>query len=126
MMRKSVPDIELERKPTDEEQHSLRINKWQKSFTEALSKEWKLISVEDGSTRTIEERSFTSIIVTCSDGTSTCKFFLMPKEWDKKDFPKGIDLGINGKNSQGARYFILEGDMPKEVQEKVSKYFGLE
>jgi hypothetical protein len=124
---KPVSDkIELERKPTEAEQRSLRQSYWQKSFTEALSEGWKVVSVVDGRSRRVEGRDTTSVIVTCGEGESRCRFTLIPKEWNKKDLPAGANLGMNGRNSQGARHFFLDGTLPKEVKGKLTKYFGLE
>ena len=125
-LRKAVPKIELERKPTEEEQCSLRQNYWRKSFTEALSDGWKVSSVEDGNTRRVEGRDAISVIVTCGMGDSRCRFTLIPKGWHEKDFPAGENLGINGRNSQGARHFVLKGALPEAVKEKLAKYIGLE
>ncbi len=122
-----VPDkIQLERRPTETEQRSLRQSHWRKSFTEALPEGWKVISVEDGNTRQVQGRDATSVIVTCGKGESSCRLMLIPKEWDKKDLPAGGTLGINGRNNQGARHFLFKGAMPEAVKEAVAEYFGLE
>jgi hypothetical protein len=121
-----VPKMELERVPTNEEQRSLRQSRWRKSFTEALSEEWKVISVDDGGVRKVEGRDMIAVIVTCGREALRCKLTLVPKEWDRKDFPGGEALGINGRDSQGARYFFLEGNLPEAVKVKLIKYFGLE
>jgi len=122
-----VPEkIQLERKPTETEQRSLRQSYWRKSFTEALPEGWKVISVEDGHTRQVGRRDATSVIVTCGKGESSCRLMLIPKEWDKNDLPTGATLGINGRNNQGARHFCFTGAMPEAVKAQVAKYFGLE
>lgn len=123
---KPVPQIELERKPTEEEQRSLRQGYWRKSFAEALSDEWKVISVEDGNGRQVEGRDTTSVIVTCANGESWCTFTLIPKEWDKSSFPVGENLGTNGRNSQGGRHFLLDGTLPQAVKNNLIRYFGIE
>ncbi len=68
----------------------------------------------------------TSVIVTCESGELRCSFTLIPKEWAREVGPTGERLGINGRNSQGARYFFLNGSLPKPVRGKLIKYFGIE
>lgn len=124
---KPVPEsIQLEREPTKEEQRSLRQSYWRKSFENALADSWKVISIEDGDTRQVEKRDTTAIIVTCGKEEERCRITLIPKEWDQKNFPEGERLGINGRDSQGARYFFLKGTLPQEVKEKLIKHFRLE
>jgi len=123
---KPVPQIELERKPTDAEQRSRRQGYWQKSFAEALRNGWKVISVEDGITRQVEDRDTVSVVVTCGKGDSRCRFTLVPKEWDRKDYPPGESIGIDGRHSQGARQFFVDGNMPKDLKDMVIEQFGLE
>ena len=124
---KPVPRVILERKPTVEEQRSLRESYWKGAFEEAFQeRDWEVLSVKDGDTREVEGRDTTLVVVECGSGESRCRFILVPKAWGKEDFRGGECLGINGKNSQGARDFYLEGDMPKDDRERVAQYFGLE
>ncbi|MBW1809928.1 MAG: hypothetical protein JRJ87_17155 [Deltaproteobacteria bacterium] len=123
---KPVGVIELERKPTKPEQLALRQSYWKKSFNKALSDGWKVIAVIDGKTRRVAGRDTTAVIVSCGKGKSSCKFKLIPKEWAKKNWPTVENLGINGKNSQGARHFFFKGGLPETVKQKLVKYFGLE
>jgi hypothetical protein len=122
---KSVPDIELERQPSDEQRRSLRAGNWERSFAGALTGGWKVLSVEDGKTRLINGRDTTSVIVNCEEGNSKARFLLIPKEWDKKDLPSATYLGISRWDSQGAKHFFLEGVLPNEVQDKLVKYYNL-
>jgi len=122
-----VPDsIQLERAVTEVEQRSLRERFWRRHFTEGLPSGWKVVSVQDDKARRVGETDTTSVVVTCGEGESRCAFTLIPKEWGRKDLPPGEVLGINGRDSYGARYFVFTGTMPTEVKEKVAKYFGLE
>lgn len=125
-MGKPVPEIETERRPTDEERRAFRARHWQESFGKALLGGWKVLAVEDGGSRQFEGRDTTSVTVTCGEGESRCRFILIPKEWSRDDWPDGINLGVNGRNSQGARHFFQDGSVPKEVQGQLVKYFGLE
>jgi hypothetical protein len=121
-----VPELRLEREPTEEEQRSSRETYWRKSFTRALSDGWKVLSVEDGETRPVEGRNTTSVILTCGNGDARCRFLLIPKEWEGSA-PSGTEcLGINGPDSQGARRFFLEGVLPEPVKGKLVQYFGLQ
>lgn len=126
VLGQSISDVKLERQPTFEEQHSLRQNYWKKSFTDALPVEWKVFSVEDGKSLQIQGHDTTSVLITLEKDNYFAKIVLIPKEWDKIYFPQTEDLGINGKNSQGGRHFFLEGNLPKDVQDKLIGYFGLE
>jgi hypothetical protein len=123
---KSVPDVELKRQPTEYEQRLLRQKYWQESFTNALPKGWKVLNIVDGATLQIEGCSTTSVSIICGNDESIVKFILIPKEWEEIHFPKANNLGINGKDNQGGRYFFLEGTLPKNVQDNLVNYFGLE
>lgn len=123
---KPVPEMVLERKPTREEQRELRHNYWRKSFKLALPDGWKVVSVEDGKTRTTSLGDRTVVVVACKSSSHSCKFTLIPKEWAKQDLPTSGHLGINGQYSQGARHFFLDGALPKDAKTKVIRYFGLE
>lgn len=82
--------------------------------------------MKDGQSRRAGGRETMSVIVICGKGDARCTFILVPKEWDKQDFPAATDLGVNGRDSQGARHFILQGDLPAAVRAKLAAYFGLE
>jgi len=123
---KPVPEIVLERKPTGEEQRDLRHNYWRKSFKSAFPDGWKVVSVEDGETRTTSLGERTAVVVVCKSSSRSCKFTLIPKEWAKQDLLASEYLGINGQHSQGRRHFFLVGALPKDLKTKVIRYFGLE
>jgi hypothetical protein len=123
---KKVAAIDLERKPTKQEQVSVRQSYWKKSFETALTDGWQVSEVKDGKARKAAGRDTVAVLVSCSKGKSSCKFMLVPKEWDKKNWPSEENLGINGINNQGARYFFLRGALPEPVKQKLVKYFGLE
>jgi len=124
---KDVPEkIQLERKPTEQEKKSILLKYWTKSFTKALPQDWKIVSVEAGQSHWSGRIITTSVIIKCQKGSSNGTFILIPKDWDKKYLPDGTNLGINGRNSQGGRYFFVEGSVPKEVKQKLTKYYGLE
>ena len=122
----AVPDVTLERKPTDEERRSLRASVWRKHFTSALTNEWNVSVVEDGSTRVIEECESTAVIVTCTRGEARCRFTLVPKEWTRDLMPKGDCLGLYRQSNGNGRQFYFEGSMPAEERENLRKFFGLE
>lgn len=126
MLGKSLPDIRLKRQPTLDERTLLRQSYWRKSFTETITDEWKVFSVEDGESFEIDGLDRTSVIITLKKDENIVKIILIPKEWDKTYFPQTDYLGINGKNSQGGRHFFLEGNLPKEIQAKLVDYLGLE
>ncbi len=121
---KTVPELKLQRKPTAEEQRSLRAQVWRASFAAALKDGWT-ISVGDGPTREFDGRRHTVVIVTCRREQQTAKFTLFPKQWPVDGLPKTESLGVNGVNSQGARRFYLEGALPTAVKQQVVSYFGL-
>ena len=128
---KDVPAIVLERQPTDQERHSLRESHWRGAFNEALASlegagGWKVISVEDSGTQRTNGREVVAVMVTLGLGDSRCKLTLIPKESSGVQAPIGENLGINGRNSQGARYFYVDGELPAQVKSKISSYFGLQ
>ena len=122
---KPVPTLELERQPTGAERRELRHSYWLKAFAEALTDGWQVVSVEDGDTRQADGRETTAVSVVCGKADASCTLRLIPKEWKNADLPAGKDLGTNGANSQGARRFFLDGELPPTVQEKLTRYFGL-
>ncbi len=126
VLGKSVPEVKLERQPTFDERRLLRQSYWKKSFTDALPVEWKVFSVEDDKSFQIEGRETASVTITLEKDSYIVRIVLIPKECDESHFPQTEYLGINGKSSQGGRHFFLDGNLPKNIQSKLTDYFGLE
>jgi hypothetical protein len=119
------PDVLAFRSPTAEEQRARRATYWQNAFTEALGKGWMIVA-SDGESREFDGRARPIVNVACTQGEVRGVFTLVPKEWPAEDLPARGALGINGANSQGARRFYLEGELPDDFRRKVVEYFGLE
>ena len=68
---KPVPDVQLERKPTDDEKRSVRHGYWQSSLASALPEGWKVVSVEDGRSQQIQGLGTVAVVVTCAMGWFT-------------------------------------------------------
>ncbi len=118
------PQKEFKRKITREERRILREKVWRKSFRNALSNDWIISRVEDGNSIEYEGRDTTSVIITCKNNNAIIKFFLIPKEWNESLLPNGKKLG-NQPNTQGSRHFFYSGNLPKEIQDKLIKYYNL-
>ena len=123
---KPVPKLPLSRKPTALEQHNLRSSYWTKTVGAAMTDGWRVVSVQDGETRKIHERDSTAVVVTCAKGDSRISLRLIPKQWGAKCVDSGENMGINGRHSQGARVFYLEGALPAGPKNHLREYFGLE
>lgn len=121
----SVPDMELNRPPTADEQRKLREKCWSESFASALPKGWK-VSVADGPSRRFDDGERYIVLITCRHEKERGQFTLVPKEWPAAELPDKGYLGLNGPGSQGARRFYYEGDLSDEVRQQVVAYFGLE
>jgi len=123
---KAVPELTFARKPTPEEQRQVRQRCWRGEFTNALTDGWAVDTVKDGRAWRTSLGGTATVIVTCKKDKLRCSFTLVPKEWKDTTVPGAEHLGINGPNSQGGRQFYLKDDLPKQVKEKVVRYFGLE
>ena len=120
-----VPQIELERKPTAAEESQYRHEAWQKSFKEALPEGWTTTMIADGESMDNWDGRKTVVLVTCSNGSSQCRLILIPREWSKAKLPNAGYAGMWEGDSQGGRYFYVEGDIPKDLKARLTQYFGL-
>lgn len=124
ILGKPVPEIQLWRRATEEEQRSIRQDYWRRAFTEGLSDGWRVISLEDGTTRVLNELESTVVVVTVGKDDLRCKFTLIPYEWNLEISSEGENLGR--APGQLGRVFYFDGELPSPVQKNLIKYFGLE
>lgn len=122
---KSVEPLPLERKPTAEEQTKYRHDAWRKSFKQALKDGWEMASISDGETRMAQSRECTVVLIQLAKGPEKCDLALIPKELDRDTEPDHEYLGINGRDSQGARRFYSLGKIPDSLRTRLTQYFGL-
>lgn len=117
---KSVLKPVLQRKPTLEEQRTLRVKIWKQSFAKALEVGWT-ISVDDGASRKLEGQVRTIVVVIARNQKRQVKWVLVPKEWSADDLPKAKYLGIGLD-----RHFYFEGNLPDNVKQQIISYFDLD
>ncbi len=122
---KAVEPLALGRKPTVDEQRKCRQDAWLKSFKQGLPDGWEVASIRDGETRSIDSRQWTVVLVQLVSGGGKCDLILIPKELDKDTAADHQYLGINGRDSQGARRFYSHGRIPDSLKTRLVQSFGL-
>jgi len=122
----SPEPISVRRKPTAEERRKLRETYWKGAFKAALPEGYAVASVTDLETRAGERWPLTKLRVVIKGKGMLATFHLVPFEWPKSDLPKMEALGQYAKDSQGSRYFYVEGAVPEDLKEKIIAYFGVE
>jgi hypothetical protein len=71
----------------------------------------------------VKTRNVTIVVIEVSKGSVRYKIILVPFEWSAEDTPRGHVLGTNG--GQGARIFLCNDALPKELQQQLIKYHQL-
>ena len=122
---KPVEPMALERQPTADEQRKYRQDAWLKSFKEGLREGWEVASIRDGETRAIGSREWTVVLIQLVNGGEKYELALIPKELGKDTVPDHDYLGINGRDSQGARRFYSRRRIPDSLKTRLVQYFGL-
>lgn len=121
-LNQPIPDVALTRKATKEERVIARYNYWMNRFENVLGGGWK-IEVKDGKTKD-DEFQTTSVYVTCTKGDVKLEFILIPRLWDKNEWPKAKHLGAF-QGSETGRYFFVRGTLSDRLREKIRREMGL-
>lgn len=131
----SVPDLAFQRPATPDEKRQLRISYWSNSFRQALPPDWKIVSVDDGPTKsivtevlngkTVKTRDVTIVVVQIENNSGGSTLTLVPAEWPQAEIPRGRQLGTYSLGAQGARIFLCDDTLPENAQSHLIRYFHL-
>jgi hypothetical protein len=131
----SVPELAFQRPATPDEKRQLRISYWSNSFRQALPPDWKIVSVDDGPTKsivtetlngkTVKTRDVTIVVVKTGKGATAYGLTLVPVEWPSEDTPFGDSLGVYSLDAQGARIFLCDQTLPQDLRRQLIKYYNL-